>query len=150
MADARAVAEAGAFAVVVEGVVAPLAARITSTIRVPTIGIGASAECDGQILVTDDMMGMTFGHVPKFVRRYADLGGQHHGGGRGLRRGRPRAPFPGRGASLRREAEDRGGVSERRDRLRHRGAPLPSLGGWAIVRPHRAAPFSTIKIAATI
>lgn len=76
VADARAVAEAGAFAVVVEGVVAPLAARITSTIRVPTIGIGASAECDGQILVTDDMMGMTFGHVPKFVRRYADVGAQ--------------------------------------------------------------------------
>lgn len=74
LADARAVAEAGAFAVVVEGVVAPLAARITSTVRVPTIGIGASAECDGQILVTDDMMGMTFGHVPKFVRRYAEIG----------------------------------------------------------------------------
>jgi 3-methyl-2-oxobutanoate hydroxymethyltransferase len=74
LADARAVADAGAFAVVVEGVVAPLAARITSTVRVPTIGIGASAECDGQILVTDDMMGVTFGHVPKFVRRYADVG----------------------------------------------------------------------------
>jgi 3-methyl-2-oxobutanoate hydroxymethyltransferase len=76
VADARAVADAGAFAVVVEGVVAPLAARITSTIRVPTIGIGASAECDGQILVTDDMMGVTFGHVPKFVRRYADVGAE--------------------------------------------------------------------------
>lgn len=74
VADARAVSDAGAFAIVVEGVVAPLAARITSTVRVPTIGIGASAECDGQILVTDDMMGMTFGHVPKFVRRYADVG----------------------------------------------------------------------------
>ena len=74
VADARAVADAGAFAVVIEGVVAPLAARITSTIRVPTIGIGASAECDGQILVTDDMMGVTFGHVPKFVRRYAEVG----------------------------------------------------------------------------
>ncbi len=74
LADARAVADAGAFAIVVEGVVAPLAARVTSTVRVPTIGIGASAECDGQILVTDDMMGMTFGHVPKFVRRYADVG----------------------------------------------------------------------------
>ena len=74
LADARAVAEAGAFAVVVEGVVAPLAAKITETIAVPTIGIGASAECDGQILVTDDMMGVTFGRVPKFVRRYADVG----------------------------------------------------------------------------
>ncbi|HEY0292035.1 MAG TPA: 3-methyl-2-oxobutanoate hydroxymethyltransferase [Hansschlegelia sp.] len=75
VADARAVADAGAFAMVVEGVVAPLAARITATVRVPTIGIGASAECDGQILVTEDMMGATFGHVPKFVRRYADVGG---------------------------------------------------------------------------
>lgn len=74
LADARAVTDAGAFAVVVEGVVAPLAARITSAIAVPTIGIGASAECDGQILVTDDMMGLTFGHVPKFVRRYAGVG----------------------------------------------------------------------------
>ncbi|GLK81397.1 3-methyl-2-oxobutanoate hydroxymethyltransferase [Methylopila turkensis] len=74
LADARAVTDAGAFAVVVEGVVAPLAARITETIRVPTIGIGASAECDGQILVTDDMMGVTFGHVPKFVRKYAEVG----------------------------------------------------------------------------
>lgn len=74
VADAVAVAEAGAFAIVVEGVVAPLAHRITDAVRVPTIGIGASAECDGQILVTDDMMGVTFGHVPKFVRRYADVG----------------------------------------------------------------------------
>ncbi|MFC7053664.1 3-methyl-2-oxobutanoate hydroxymethyltransferase [Hansschlegelia quercus] len=74
VADARAVADAGAFAIVVEGVVAPLAARITETVRVPTIGIGASAECDGQILVTEDMMGATFGHVPKFVRKYADVG----------------------------------------------------------------------------
>ncbi|MFD1332130.1 3-methyl-2-oxobutanoate hydroxymethyltransferase [Methylopila musalis] len=76
IADARAVTDAGAFAVVVEGVVAPLAARITETIRAPTIGIGASADCDGQILVTDDMMGVTFGHVPKFVRKYADLGAE--------------------------------------------------------------------------
>jgi 3-methyl-2-oxobutanoate hydroxymethyltransferase len=74
VADARAVADAGAFAIVVEGVIAPLAARITETVRVPTIGIGASAECDGQILVTEDMMGATFGHVPKFVRKYADVG----------------------------------------------------------------------------
>ncbi|MFP3944908.1 MAG: 3-methyl-2-oxobutanoate hydroxymethyltransferase [Alphaproteobacteria bacterium] len=72
-ADARAVAEAGAFCVVLEGMAEPLAARLTGLIGIPTIGIGASARCDGQILVTDDMLGMA-DWVPKFVRRYAELG----------------------------------------------------------------------------
>ena len=72
--EARATAEAGAFAVVVEGVAEGLAREITETISVPTIGIGASAGCDGQILVTDDMLGL-FDWTPKFVRRYADLRG---------------------------------------------------------------------------
>jgi 3-methyl-2-oxobutanoate hydroxymethyltransferase len=67
--DARAVAEAGAFAVVVEAVAAPLAARITASIDVPTIGIGASANCDGQILVMEDMLGLS-PRVPKFVRKF--------------------------------------------------------------------------------
>lgn len=71
-ADARAVAEAGAFALVVEAVMAPLAGRLTQAVPVPTIGIGASAACDGQILVTPDMLGLTE-RAPKFVRRYADL-----------------------------------------------------------------------------
>jgi 3-methyl-2-oxobutanoate hydroxymethyltransferase len=70
--DARAAAEAGAFAVVVEGVAEGLAREITDAIDVPTIGIGASAGCDGQILVTDDMLGL-FDWTPKFVRRYGDL-----------------------------------------------------------------------------
>jgi len=70
--DARAAAEAGAFAVVVEGVAEGLAREITGAIEVPTIGIGASAGCDGQILVTDDMLGL-FDWTPKFVRRYGDL-----------------------------------------------------------------------------
>ncbi len=70
--EARAAAEAGAFAVVVEGVAEGLAREITDAIPVPTIGIGASAGCDGQILVTDDMLGL-FDWTPKFVRRYADL-----------------------------------------------------------------------------
>ena len=70
--DARASAEAGAFAVVVEGVAEGLAREITEAIAVPTIGIGASAGCDGQVLVTDDMLGL-FEWTPKFVRRYADL-----------------------------------------------------------------------------
>lgn len=70
--DARATADAGAFAVVVEGVAEGLAREITETVAIPTIGIGASAGCDGQILVTDDMLGL-FEWTPKFVRRYADL-----------------------------------------------------------------------------
>jgi 3-methyl-2-oxobutanoate hydroxymethyltransferase len=73
--DARANAEAGAFAVVVEGVAEGLAREITETITAPTIGIGASAGCDGQVLVTDDMLGL-FEWTPKFVRRYADLKGE--------------------------------------------------------------------------
>ncbi len=73
-ADAQAVARAGAFAVVLEGVAEPLAAKITAECPIPTIGIGASAVCDGQILVTDDMLGLT-GAAPSFVRRYADLAG---------------------------------------------------------------------------
>lgn len=73
--EARAAAEAGAFAVVVEGVAEGLAREITEAIAVPTIGIGASAGCDGQILVTDDMLGL-FDWTPKFVRRYGDLRGE--------------------------------------------------------------------------
>ncbi|HEX7947923.1 MAG TPA: 3-methyl-2-oxobutanoate hydroxymethyltransferase [Phenylobacterium sp.] len=73
--EAHAAADAGAFAVVVEGVAEGLAREITEAITVPTIGIGASAGCDGQILVTDDMLGL-FDWTPKFVRRYADLRGE--------------------------------------------------------------------------
>jgi 3-methyl-2-oxobutanoate hydroxymethyltransferase len=73
--EARAAADAGAFAVVVEGVAEGLAREITEAIAAPTIGIGASAGCDGQILVTDDMLGL-FDWTPKFVRRYADLRGE--------------------------------------------------------------------------
>lgn len=72
-ADAAAVAEAGAFCVVIEGVAEPLARRITGQIDIPTIGIGASAGCDGQILVTEDMLGLT-PRAPRFVRRFASIG----------------------------------------------------------------------------
>jgi 3-methyl-2-oxobutanoate hydroxymethyltransferase len=72
-ADAKAVADAGAFAVVIEAVAEPLARRITSAVSIPTIGIGASAACDGQILVLEDMLGLS-PRVPKFVKRYGDLG----------------------------------------------------------------------------
>ena len=72
-ADARAVAEAGAFAVVLEGMAEPLAAKISAEIAIPTIGIGASAACDGQVLVLEDMLGLN-PNPPKFVREYAHLG----------------------------------------------------------------------------
>ncbi|MFN7003179.1 MAG: 3-methyl-2-oxobutanoate hydroxymethyltransferase [Roseinatronobacter sp.] len=71
--DALAVAEAGAFALVVEGVVEDLANRITAAVEIPTIGIGASKNCDGQILVLEDMLGLN-PRVPKFVKVYGDLG----------------------------------------------------------------------------
>jgi len=72
-ADARAIAEAGAFAVVLEGMAEPLAAKITRDIAIPTIGIGASPLCDGQILVMEDMLGLN-PKPPKFVRTYASMG----------------------------------------------------------------------------
>ena len=71
--DARAVAAAGAFSVVLEAMAEPLAARVTKDIAIPTIGIGASPACDGQILVLEDMLGLS-PRVPKFVKRYSDLG----------------------------------------------------------------------------
>jgi len=73
LADAQAVAEAGAFAVVLEGMAEPLAAKITAEIPIPTIGIGASPACDGQVLVMEDMLGLN-PNPPKFVRQYAELG----------------------------------------------------------------------------
>jgi 3-methyl-2-oxobutanoate hydroxymethyltransferase len=71
--DAKAVAEAGAFAVVLEAMAEPLAARITKDVHIPTIGIGASAHCDGQILVMEDMLGLT-PRVPKFVKEFGNVG----------------------------------------------------------------------------
>jgi len=76
LADARAVAAAGAFAVVIEGVTETLARTVTEAIEIPTIGIGASAHCDGQILVTDDAIGLFTEFKPRFVKRYAELAPQ--------------------------------------------------------------------------
>lgn len=73
IADAQAVEQAGAFSIVIEGVMEALAVRITDAIAVPSIGIGASGRCDGQILVLDDMLGLS-GRVPRFVRKFGDLG----------------------------------------------------------------------------
>jgi len=74
VADGKAVEEAGAFAVVIEGVVEDIAIAVTQQVAIPTIGIGASAQCDGQVLVTEDMLGM-FERVPRFVKKYNDIAG---------------------------------------------------------------------------
>lgn len=73
-ADAKAVVEAGAFALVIEAVLEPLARALTAELPVPVIGIGGSPECDGQILVTDDLLGLFGAFTPRFVKRYAELG----------------------------------------------------------------------------
>src|SRR4029450_13969706 len=72
LADAKAVAEAGAFCIVVEGGVESIACKVAEAVPVPIIGIGASPKCDGQVLVTEDMLGL-FERTPRFVKRYADL-----------------------------------------------------------------------------
>lgn len=73
-ADAKAVSDAGAFAIVIEGVVESIARDLTLALPVPTIGIGASVACDGQVLVTEDILGLFTDFTPSFVRRYAELG----------------------------------------------------------------------------
>ncbi|WP_326523926.1 3-methyl-2-oxobutanoate hydroxymethyltransferase [Sphingomonas sp.] len=75
LSDAKAVAEAGAFAIVAEGVIEPLAKEIVAGVGCPVIGIGASAECDGQVLVTEDMLGL-FERTPRFVKTYEDMAGR--------------------------------------------------------------------------
>jgi len=72
--DAHMVEDAGAFSVVLEGIPAKIAARITSELKIPTIGIGAGSACDGQILVMHDLLGLNRGHMAKFVKKYANLG----------------------------------------------------------------------------
>lgn len=73
MADAKAVEEAGAFALVLEGIPADLAKAVTESISIPTIGIGAGADCDGQVLVIHDILGLCDKYSPKFVKRFADI-----------------------------------------------------------------------------
>ncbi len=72
--DARALEHAGCFAIVLEAMPEPVAAAITQAVTIPTIGIGAGVQCDGQVLVWHDLLGLTSGHVPKFVKQYAELG----------------------------------------------------------------------------
>jgi 3-methyl-2-oxobutanoate hydroxymethyltransferase len=80
LADARAVQEAGAFALVLEGIPADLGRRITDSVTIPTIGIGAGVHCDGQVLVIHDILGLCEKYSPKFVKKYADVSGIIRGG----------------------------------------------------------------------
>ena len=127
VADARAVADAGAFAMVVEGVVEPLARRITEAVPVPTIGIGASAACDGQILVCDDVLGLFGDFKPKFVKHYADLAGTIEAAARGLS---PPTSAPGAspGPSMSIAPRRRRGRASRCEPRRRSPAAWPSCG----------------------
>lgn len=96
LADALALQEAGAFALVLEGVPAEVARRITARLKIPTIGIGAGADCDGQVLVFHDVVGLTFGPAPKFVKRYAQVADVMRGALAALVREVRDGSFPGR------------------------------------------------------
>ncbi len=101
LADARAVADAGAFAIVLECIPRDLAARITAEVPVPTIGIGAGPHCDGQVLVVHDLLGLLGGFQPKFARRYAELGDQIRTAVAGYIRDVSEGRFPGNDESFR-------------------------------------------------
>jgi len=93
--DAEAVESAGAFSVVLEGIPGEIAKSITSALKIPTIGIGAGRECDGQVLVLHDMIGLNAGHVPKFVKQYAALRNDALGGIESFVREVREGAFPG-------------------------------------------------------
>lgn len=94
LADAKALEEAGAFAIVLEGIPAPLAARITAKVGIPTIGIGAGAGCDGQILVISDVLGLGGAYKPKFAKMYADVGAAIQGAAEAYRAEVESGAFP--------------------------------------------------------
>ena len=101
LADAQSAEQAGAFAVVLECIPADIAARITQQCRIPTIGIGAGRDCDGQVLVVHDLLGLTGGHVPRFVRRYANLRESIQQAAADYRRDVQRGEFPGEAETFR-------------------------------------------------
>jgi 3-methyl-2-oxobutanoate hydroxymethyltransferase len=126
--DARLIAEAGAFAVVMEAVTAPLAARITSAIPIPTIGIGASAACDGQILVMEDMLGLS-PQVPKFVKKFGQIGAQIEGAIRDYAAAVRDKSFPGEEHAYAMRSGEAPGAA---------GGPAQTLGG-ATKKPKTAS-----------
>lgn len=95
LADATAAQDAGAFAIVLECIPSPVAAEISAALKIPTIGIGAGKGCDGQVLVTSDLIGLTSGYVPKFVKQYADVKTIIHDAATQYRNEVERGDFPG-------------------------------------------------------
>ncbi len=93
--DGVAIADAGAFSLVIEGVAESIGRELTETVAIPTIGIGASASCDGQILVTDDLLGLFSDFTPKFVKRYRELGGEIRAAAREYAEDVRQGRFPG-------------------------------------------------------
>jgi 3-methyl-2-oxobutanoate hydroxymethyltransferase len=100
LADAEAAAHAGACAVLLECIPQDVAARITRSLDVPTIGIGAGPHCDGQVLVMHDLVGLSLDRVPRFVRSYADVGGTIRDAVARWRRDVEERSFPGPGETL--------------------------------------------------
>lgn len=97
LADARAAQDAGAFAVVLECIPSSIARKITDAVKIPTIGIGAGPDCDGQVLVINDLLGLTSGYVPRFVKAYADLKSTIEGAVAAFREDVRQGKFPGPG-----------------------------------------------------
>jgi 3-methyl-2-oxobutanoate hydroxymethyltransferase len=106
--DARAVEAAGAFSIVLESIPRELAAQITAELKIPTIGIGAGPDCDGQVLVIHDLLGMSFGHQPKFARHFAEVGETISRAAAEYCREVQQGQFPSDGESYHRSAEQRG------------------------------------------
>ena len=140
LADAHAVAEAGAFAVVLEMVPVEVAKRVTAELDIPTVGIGAGPDCDAQVLVWQDMLGLRHGKLPRFVKQYADLAAVMSEAARPLRRRRPHRRLPDGGAHLHgggpgvRVATQRRRAAELRRAELDRGSPRrtsPSCPPWA-------------------
>ena len=128
--DAQAVEAAGAFAVVMEMVPGDVAAQVTKELAIPTIGIGAGAECDGQVLVWQDAFGLRTGKMARFVKQYADVHGVLLDGAQALRRRRPRRHLPGARAHLLTSVPSAGrGHRPPRRRARPAGAAGPPVAG---------------------
>jgi 3-methyl-2-oxobutanoate hydroxymethyltransferase len=108
LCDARAVEAAGAFSIVLESIPRELAARITAELKIPTIGIGAGPDCDGQVLVIHDLLGMSFGHQPKFARHFAEVGEIISRAAAEYCRDVQQGNFPSDGESYHLSAEQRG------------------------------------------
>ena len=152
LVDARELEAAGCCSIVLEAIPAPVAARITAELSIPTIGIGAGPDCDGQVLVYHDLLGLTEGHLPRFVKRYANLSREIRDALEALRGRGPLGGVPRRGAHLRDVGGRAGGVHDvepaRRARRtarrpapraasRRRGGRAPS--GWPSGRSRRCA-----------